>query len=115
MDFRILHFFKLLGRIYPRIVVALIFINITGCGGGGTSSSPTGPPTPPTPPTLQNITVASDNPSAELGTILQFTATGNHSDGSTQILAGTVQWSSANTAVAIVDNTGIVQRKEPKD
>lgn len=39
------------------------------------------------------------------GTTLQFTATGNYSDGTTQDLTTSVTWRSSNTSVATINNT----------
>src|SRR5215831_5118471 len=55
--------------------------------------------------TLQSITVTPANPTLHLAaappaSTLQFTATGNYSDGSTQNLTSQVTWSSSNTATS---------------
>ncbi len=57
---------------------------------------------------LQTIAVTSDKVAVEWGINPQFIATGSYSDGSTKDLTATVLWSSTNSAVAIVDATGIV-------
>ncbi|MCA8965980.1 MAG: Ig-like domain-containing protein, partial [Planctomycetes bacterium] len=46
------------------------------------------------------------NPAIALGTTQQFTATGTFSDSSTQDLTAQVTWSSSNTGVATIDNSG---------
>jgi trimeric autotransporter adhesin len=57
---------------------------------------------------LQSITVTAPNSSFALGFNLQLTATGNYSDGSTQDLTAAVQWSSSNTAIAVISNLGLM-------
>jgi hypothetical protein len=57
--------------------------------------------------TLQSITVtpgASTIPSAG---ILQFTATGNFSDGTTEPLSFVANWSSSQTSIATINNAGL--------
>ncbi|HKD04000.1 MAG TPA: Ig-like domain-containing protein [Terriglobales bacterium] len=62
--------------------------------------------------TLQSITVTPANPTLHLAaappaSTLQFTATGNYSDGSTQNLTSQVTWSSSNTAAATISSAGL--------
>lgn len=58
-------------------------------------------------PALISIAVAPVNPSVAVGNTLQFTATGSYSDGSTQILTGTVTWSSSVQGVATISAAGL--------
>jgi hypothetical protein len=55
--------------------------------------------------TLQSLSIAPVNATLGLGAKLQYTATGNYSDGSTQNLTTSSTWSSTNTGVATVSNT----------
>ena len=57
--------------------------------------------------TLVSIAVTPANPSIAQGATQQFTATGTYSDGGTLNITGSVTWSSANTAVATINGTGL--------
>ena len=59
-----------------------------------------------TPAVLVSIAVTPAIPSIPLGTTQQFTATGTYTDGSTQNITGTVQWSSDTPGVATISNGG---------
>ncbi len=59
-----------------------------------------------TAPTLQSITVSPANPAIGLGATVDFTATGNFSDGSTVPLPGAT-WTSGTTATATILANGI--------
>jgi len=50
-------------------------------------------------PQLFSIAVTPKNPSVAAGNKEQFTATGNHSDGSTQNLTSSATWVSSDTSV----------------
>ena len=56
---------------------------------------------------LSSIVVTPANPSIAKGTTQQFTATGTFSDGSTQVLTRSVGWTSSNTSVATINNSGL--------
>ncbi|WP_115709447.1 Ig-like domain-containing protein [Legionella sainthelensi] len=58
-----------------------------------------------TAPTLQSITVTPNNASLANGLTLQYTATGNYSDGSMRNLTQEVVWSSTSTNIATVSNS----------
>ena len=59
--------------------------------------------------TLSSIAITPSNPaSIANGTTEKFTATGTYTDGTTQNLSNTVSWTSSNTAIFTVDNTGLV-------
>lgn len=58
------------------------------------------------PPTLNSISVTPAMPSIAVGATEQFAATGYYSDGSTQDLAGTANWSSTATGTATVQSSG---------
>jgi trimeric autotransporter adhesin len=56
---------------------------------------------------LASITVSPASPSVALGTMQQFTALGNFTDGSTQDLTSSATWSSGSTVVANVSSNGM--------
>ena len=56
--------------------------------------------------TLTSLTITPVNPSIANGTSLQLTATGIFSDGSTQNLTNSVNWTSSTPAVATVTGSG---------
>jgi hypothetical protein len=58
------------------------------------------------PLTLESITVTPANPSIAAGLSIQFTATGNYNNNSTQDLTTQVTWSSSDTDVAEISNCG---------
>lgn len=58
-------------------------------------------------PTLVSITVTPANSSVAVGSTLQFTATGNYSDGSNLNLTSLVSWSSSLTTVATISGGGL--------
>ena len=57
-----------------------------------------------TPAVLASVAVTPALPSIALGAQQQFTATGTFTNGSTQNITATVQWSSASPAVATISN-----------
>lgn len=59
-----------------------------------------------TAPTLVSLAVSPANPSVPLGTTVQFSVTGTFTDGSTQNLTPSVQWTSANPSVAGINVNG---------
>jgi uncharacterized protein YjdB len=58
---------------------------------------------------LISITVSPANPSVVKGTNIQFTATGNYDDNSSQDLTAQVNWSSDNAMVATVNAAGLAK------
>jgi MFS family permease len=58
-----------------------------------------------TAPTLNSIVLTPDQTSVPLGISQPFVATGNFSDGSSQMLTS-VTWGSSDTAIAPIDNAG---------
>jgi phospholipase C len=60
-----------------------------------------------TPAVLMSIAVTPAIPSIPQGTTQQFTATGTYSDGSTQNITSTVQWTSSNTGTATINSSGL--------
>jgi hypothetical protein len=61
------------------------------------------------PAVLVSIAVTPAIPTIPLGTTEQFTATGTYTDGSTQTITDTVQWSSATPTVATISNAAPTQ------
>lgn len=61
------------------------------------------------PAVLVSIAITPAIPTIPLGTTEQFTATGTYTDGSTQNITGTVQWSSGTPAVATISNAAPTQ------
>ena len=57
-----------------------------------------------TPAVLTSITIDPVNPSIADGTVVQLSAIGNFSDGTTEDLTAVAGWTSANNSVAEVDN-----------
>ncbi len=58
--------------------------------------------------TLQSVNITPAIGSVAIGSTLQFHATGTYSDGTTQDLTNTVNWTSSGTAVATVSASGLV-------
>lgn len=57
--------------------------------------------------TLRSIAVTPTSATIEQGQTLQFAATGTYSDDTTADITSSVQWSSSNEVVAIIDPTGL--------
>ena len=100
-------------RAFAVITASMYFMILAGCGGG--DSGPTSPtpstPTPPAPPPTPVATSITVNPSSQtlatIGATVQLTATVR--DQSNNPMTGqTVNWTSANTAVATVSGNGLV-------
>ncbi len=91
----------------------LILLLLAACGGGGSnspsvSSNGNNNSSGGNNASLQTIAITPANPSQQLGQLLQLTATGAYSDGTTRDLTGTATWSSTNTSVATVTAAAIV-------
>ncbi len=78
-----------------------VTFSLTNTAAPLTSIAFTGPNGTPLPTTLK------------VGQMVQITATGTFSDGSTQNLTGQVQWSSSNPQIVTVDAAGNVTGKSP--
>jgi predicted extracellular nuclease len=57
--------------------------------------------------TLVSIAVTPANPSINVNSTLQFTATGTYSNSSTQDITSQVTWASSNTGVATINSSGL--------
>lgn len=69
-----------------------------GSGGGGT---------PPPTPSLVSLRVSPGVVSVVPGASQQFTATGQFSDGNSRVLTTSLTWSTSDTSVASISNTGL--------
>jgi uncharacterized protein YjdB len=87
---------------------------VTGTAAGSTTITATqggvagATPVTVTPAVLTSITITPTGPSLAKGTSLQLTATGVFSDLTTQDLTDSVGWTSANSALATVNPSGLV-------
>lgn len=61
---------------------------------------------------LQSITISPQNATMGKGTVLQFTATGNYSDSSTQDITSLVTWTSSDSTEVLIDNTGLATGRQ---
>ncbi len=65
-------------------------------------------------PNLTSIDITPADPEIEIGTILQFSATGFHDDGSMRLLLpGEVTWSLSDTIIATVSTLGLATGTSP--
>ncbi|MGB7191339.1 MAG: Ig-like domain-containing protein [Acidobacteriaceae bacterium] len=77
---------------------------VTGGTGGGQSSPEA---------TLVSIAVTPAAPSLLVGSTQQLTATGSYSDGSSQDITSSAQWTSATASVASVNSSGLATALSP--
>jgi len=85
-------------------VAAVLLLGCAGVIGGCNGSNP---------PQLNAIAVGPPDMSVATGLTRQFTATGLYTDGSKRDITSLVAWSSANPAMASIDNTGLVIAARP--
>ncbi len=64
------------------------------------------------PAVLQSITISPQNATMGKGTSLQFTATGNYSDSSTQDLTALVTWTSSDSTEVSINSTGLATGRQ---
>jgi DNA-binding beta-propeller fold protein YncE/urocanate hydratase len=99
-----------LSFVVSKPAAALILLNIvavlTGCNSSHTTVAPP-------PAELAGIAVGPPDISVAVGLSNQFTATGLYSDGSKQDITSRVAWSSANSNMAMVSNTGLATTLNP--
>lgn len=96
-----------------RILTFLLAATMIACGGGdsGTGPGPTPPPPPPPPPpgpvAVATVSVALGSSAVMTGATTQATATLRDANGAT-LTGRSVQWSTSNSAVASVNQNGLV-------
>lgn len=78
---------------------------LSACGGGGGGSGGGGNSPPPA-ATLQRIEITPASPSLAKGTTRQLTATAVYSDGTSQNVTSSANWSSSAPTIASVGNSG---------
>ena len=90
----------------PAVVVLVLSLLVTACGGGDSSGSST--PTAPAPSIPTSITITgATTPLQSIGATTQLTATVRDQRG--DVMTGvSISWSSANPAVATVNSSGLV-------
>jgi uncharacterized protein YjdB len=66
-----------------------------------------------TSPVLSSIAVTPANPHLEAGSTVQLTATGTSTDGSTQDITNSVEWTASPTSVTSVSKAGLVTGQGP--
>ena len=91
-------------------LIAILWVSalwLSSCGGVSSSGAASGGPAGGSGPALASIAVSPQGADVVLGRTLPFTATGVYTDGSTQDLTSSVQWSSSATAVATISSTGL--------
>ena len=85
-------------------ITAILFAGLailwTGCASGPGANHVV--------PKLKAISVGPADAQVPMGQTQQFSATGEYSDGTTQILTSTVTWHSSNTNVGAVSTTGLL-------
>jgi len=64
------------------------------------------------PAVLQSITLSPQNATMGKGTTLQFTATGNYSDSSTQDLTSLVTWTSSDSNTVSINSAGLATGRQ---
>ncbi|MGC1903298.1 MAG: Ig-like domain-containing protein [Candidatus Acidiferrum sp.] len=75
----------------------------TNSGGSGGATSPTSPSSA----SLTGVSVSPNPASVSVSATVSFRAIGTYSDGTTQDLTSTAQWSSSNTSVAAINTPGV--------
>ena len=83
----------------------MVFGLLVSAACGGSKGNPVVPP-PQNQATLTSVSVAGNN-SVTAGQTVQFTATANFSNSTTQNVSTTATWASTNTAAASVSATGL--------
>jgi hypothetical protein len=83
------------------VLLSIVLITASGCGGGGTPPAPT-----PVTPTVTGVVVSGAG-SPATGDTAQLTATATMSDGTTQVVTAQATWESSNQTVATVTSAGV--------
>ena len=84
-------------------ITAIISILLISCNGGKTNSQPT--------VQLKSINITTTNASIANGTITMFNAIGIYSNDTTADITNKVSWSSSDTNVATINDSGILSAK----
>jgi len=84
------------------LVLLVLGVVLTACGGGSGGDSST-PPVQPAVPSLTSIDITPNTTALPAGASLAFTAMGNYDDGSSENVTSKVTWSSTDTTVATID------------
>jgi hypothetical protein len=82
-------------------------ITIKGTSGSTTHSTSVNLTVAAVAAVLSSIAVTPANPSASVGTTVQFTATGTYSDSTTKDITSSVSWTSSRTTVATINTSGL--------
>lgn len=89
-------------RIFGALIAILCCMVFVDCGGTGNAQRSAGGVQ------LSQISITPVNPAVPNGTSVQLIATGTYSDGSRQVLTGSVTWQSSDAEIATVTNQGNV-------
>jgi hypothetical protein len=95
----------------PRYLALVVFICLSllcACGGGSF-----GPGVGGRSVTLQFIQISPSGSSLSIGRNVQLTATGHYSDGSSKDITDLVLWTSSNTSIAGISNSGLATSHAP--
>ena len=97
-------------KVLRTFIILALSVALAACGGGASSSTGgSNPPPPPVvSPSLSSLQVTPGVASVAPGATQQFTATGKYSDGSTQNLTSSAQWTTSDSAIASLAGAGKV-------
>ena len=88
-------------------MIVCVTLGLAACTVSTTATTPEN--TPSQTQTLSSISITPTPPGdLALGTTLQFTATGNYSDGSTAVISSKVTWTSSDPNIATISMIGLV-------
>jgi len=93
-------------KVLPINIILVLTLALTNCGSGGAQSNNN--PPPPVSLSLSSLQMTPGSASVAPGAILQFTATGKYSDGSSKDLTASAQWKSSDSSVASIAAAGKV-------
>jgi len=93
-------------KVLPTTIILVLTLALTNCGSGGAQSNNN--PPPPVSLSLSSLQMTPGSASVAPGAILQFTATGKYSDGSSKDLTASAQWKSSDSSVASIAAAGKV-------